>query len=71
MVAVGVPAYLAGDGLATAGMDRSVQELESIEQFARANDVPATGTESTPYREALDRFGPIAGELLADRKSVV
>ncbi|WP_405056713.1 NAD(P)-dependent oxidoreductase [Kribbella sp. NBC_01505] len=64
-----LPSYLAGDNLATFGMDRIVEELESIEQFARANDVPATVTGSTAalYREALDHFGPVAGELLAMR----
>lgn len=64
-----VPAYLAGDLLATFGMDRIVEELESIQHFARANGVPAAVTESTAtlYREALDLFGPIAGELLAMR----
>ncbi|MET7279849.1 NAD(P)-dependent oxidoreductase [Kribbella sp. NPDC005582] len=61
-----VPAYLAGDLLTTFGMDRIVEELEAIEQFARVNDAPAavTGSTATLYREALDRYGPIAGELL-------
>ncbi len=61
-----VPAYLAGDLLTTFGMDRIVEELEAIEQFARVNDAPAAVTGSTAilYREALDRYGPIAGELL-------
>ncbi|MFB6719025.1 NAD(P)-dependent oxidoreductase [Kribbella sp. NPDC056345] len=61
-----VPAYLAGDLLATFGMERIVEEWESIEQFARASDVPAaiTGSTAALYREALEHFGPIAGELL-------
>jgi len=61
-----VPGYLAGDLMATFGMDRIVEELEAIEQFARVNDAPAavTGSTATLYREALDHYGPIAGELL-------
>ncbi|GAA1703313.1 hypothetical protein GCM10009745_58430 [Kribbella yunnanensis] len=61
-----VPRYLTGGVMVTFGMERIVEELESIEQFARANEVPAavTGSTAALYREALEHFGPIAGELL-------
>ncbi|MFI5695295.1 NAD(P)-dependent oxidoreductase [Kribbella sp. NPDC051586] len=62
-----VPRMLAGDQLATFGLDRIVEELESLQDFARLHDVPAglTALVSAVHRDALTRFGPVDGELLA------
>jgi 3-hydroxyisobutyrate dehydrogenase-like beta-hydroxyacid dehydrogenase len=62
-----VPRLLAGDQLATFGLDRIVEELESLEEFAGQHEVPAAMTSlvSSVHRDALARFGPVDGELLA------
>jgi 3-hydroxyisobutyrate dehydrogenase len=62
-----VPHMLAGDQLATFGLDRIVEELGSIEDFARLHEVPAalTSLVTAVHRDALAYFGPAAGELLA------
>ncbi|MEU4194191.1 NAD(P)-dependent oxidoreductase [Kribbella sp. NPDC026611] len=65
-IADSVPRLLAGDYLATFGLDRIVEELESIEEFAVRRKSPAglIGQVTAQYRAALDRFGPVDGELL-------
>ncbi|WP_371407439.1 NAD(P)-dependent oxidoreductase [Kribbella sp. NBC_00662] len=62
-----VPRLLVGDQLATFGLDRIVEELESLEHFAGQHEVPAAMTSlvSSVHRDALARFGPVDGELLA------
>ncbi|MER7247464.1 NAD(P)-dependent oxidoreductase [Kribbella sp. NPDC000426] len=62
-----LPRMLAGDQLATFGLDRIVEELDSIEEFARLHHVPAglAALVGSVHRDALSRFGPIDGELLA------
>ena len=58
---------LAGDYLETFGIDRCVEELETLVSLARGADVPfeLSSTVARLHREALERFGAIDGELLA------
>lgn len=58
---------LEGDYLATFGLDRCVEELDSIAALARSAAVPFELSETVArlHREALERFGAIDGELLA------
>lgn len=60
---------LAGDYLATFGIDRCVEELETLVSLANDAAVPfeLSSTVSRLHREALERFGAIDGELLAAR----
>ncbi len=60
---------LAGDYLETFGIDRCVEELETLSALARSADVPFELSETVArlHREALERFGAIDGELLAAR----
>jgi 3-hydroxyisobutyrate dehydrogenase len=60
---------LAGDYLGTFGIDRCVEELETLVSLARGADVPfeLSSTVERLHREALERFGAIDGELLAAR----
>jgi 3-hydroxyisobutyrate dehydrogenase len=60
---------LAGDYLETFGIDRCVEELETLASLAREADVPfeLSSTVARLHREALERFGAIDGELLAAR----
>ena len=61
-----LPALLAGDYLRDFGLDRCLEEMESVER--------AAGTAGTPHalaslvaelhRSALVRFGPVEGELM-------
>ncbi|MFC6160514.1 NAD(P)-dependent oxidoreductase [Kribbella jiaozuonensis] len=62
-----VPRLLTGDQLATFGLDRIVEELESLEDFAGQHEVPAAMTSlvTSIHRDALAHFGPVDGELLA------
>ena len=62
-----VPRMVAGDHLATFGLDRIVEELDSIEDFAHLHHVPAalTSLVGAVHRDALNHFGPTDGELLA------
>jgi 3-hydroxyisobutyrate dehydrogenase-like beta-hydroxyacid dehydrogenase len=60
---------LDGDYLASFGIDRCVEELETLVSLARGADVPfeLSSTVARLHREALERFGAIDGELLAAR----
>jgi 3-hydroxyisobutyrate dehydrogenase len=60
---------LSGDYLETFGIDRCVEELETLVSLARGADVPfeLSSTVARLHREALERFGEIDGELLAAR----
>lgn len=60
-------ALLAGDYLTTFGIDRVVEELDTVTQLASSSRSPAPLTELVAelHRMALRRFGPIDGELLA------
>lgn len=60
---------LAGDYLETFGIDRCVEELETLVSLARGANVPfeLSSTIARLHRDALERFGAIDGELLAAR----
>jgi 3-hydroxyisobutyrate dehydrogenase len=57
---------LDGDYLASFGIDRCVEELDTLVSLARGADVPfeLSSTVARLHREALERFGAIDGELL-------
>jgi len=58
---------LEGDYLETFGLDRAVEELETLASLARQEGVPFELSELVArlHREALARFGAVDGELLA------
>jgi 3-hydroxyisobutyrate dehydrogenase-like beta-hydroxyacid dehydrogenase len=60
---------LDGDYLETFGIDRCVEELETLVTLAETANVPfeLSATITRLHREALQRFGAIDGELLAAR----
>jgi 3-hydroxyisobutyrate dehydrogenase len=60
---------LAGDYLESFGIDRCVEELETLVSLAHGSGVPfeLSSTVARLHREALERFGAIDGELLAAR----
>jgi 3-hydroxyisobutyrate dehydrogenase len=60
-------ALLAGDYLDTFGLDRCCEELDAVVGLARDGDVPSELSTAVQqaYRDALVRFGPVDGELLA------
>jgi 3-hydroxyisobutyrate dehydrogenase len=60
-------ALLAGDYLESFGIDRVVEELETVRDLAKAARTPSelTGLVTRLHAEALERFGPVGGELLA------
>jgi 3-hydroxyisobutyrate dehydrogenase len=60
---------LEGDYLETFGIDRCVEELETLASLAQAASVPfeLSSTVTRLHREALQRFGAVDGELLAAR----
>jgi 3-hydroxyisobutyrate dehydrogenase len=60
---------LGGDYLETFGIDRCVEELETLVSLAQAEGVPfeLSSMVTRLHREALERFGAIDGELLAAR----
>jgi 3-hydroxyisobutyrate dehydrogenase-like beta-hydroxyacid dehydrogenase len=62
-----LPALLAGDYLADFGLDRCVEELDSVERTAARADVPhpVTAAVAALHRSALRRYGPVDGELMA------
>jgi len=62
-------ALVGGDNLATFGIDRVVEELDTLVRLARRQDVPFELGERVAqlHRDALTRFGAIDGELLAAR----
>ena len=58
---------LAGDYAETFGLDRVVEELDTLASLARQEGVPFELSELVArlHREALERFGAVDGELLA------
>jgi 3-hydroxyisobutyrate dehydrogenase-like beta-hydroxyacid dehydrogenase len=58
---------LDGDYLESFGIDRCVEELETLASLARDGEVPfeLSATVARLHREALERFGAVDGELLA------
>jgi len=58
---------LEGDYLESFGIDRCVEELETLVSLAEGADVPfeLSSTVARLHREALERFGAVGGELLA------
>jgi 3-hydroxyisobutyrate dehydrogenase-like beta-hydroxyacid dehydrogenase len=61
-----VPRLLSGDYLPSFGLDRCVEELESVQALAGELDTPSPliGEVTELYRNALRHFGPVDGELL-------
>lgn len=60
-------ALLRGDYLTTFGLDRCVEELDSVLRFAEDQDLPHPMLTALAdlHRQALERFGPVDGELMA------
>jgi 3-hydroxyisobutyrate dehydrogenase len=60
-------ALLDGDYLTSFGLDRCCEELTAIADLARELNVPAELTQTVEhmYQRALQRFGPVDGELMA------
>ncbi len=60
-------ALFAGDYLTTFGIDRCVEELDAVAALAGELDSPfeVSGAVADLYRQALERFGAVEGELLA------
>jgi 3-hydroxyisobutyrate dehydrogenase len=56
---------LAGDYAETFGIDRVVEELETLTALADGVPFELSSLVARLHREALDRFGPVDGELLA------
>jgi 3-hydroxyisobutyrate dehydrogenase-like beta-hydroxyacid dehydrogenase len=63
------PAVLRGDWMPAFGLDRVVEELETLTSLAADSGVPFELSEQVAqlHRQALERFGPADGELLAAR----
>lgn len=61
------PRLLDGDYLRDFGLDRVVEELDSLAGLAADFGIPfeLSSLVARLHREALDRFGPVDGELLA------
>jgi len=61
-----LPLLLAGDHAPSFGLDRCVEELDSLERLAGSLGLAAevTALVARIHREALERFGPVDGELL-------
>jgi 3-hydroxyisobutyrate dehydrogenase len=60
-------ALFQGDYLTSFGLDRCCEELAAVTALARENRMPFELSEHVErvYRLALDRYGPVDGELLA------
>ncbi len=60
-------ALLDGDYLTSFGLDRCCEELTAIADLARELGVPSQLTQTVEhmYQRALQRFGPVDGELMA------
>ncbi len=60
-------ALLHGDYLTDFGIDRCLEELQTLQSLAAIAGVPweLSSTVTRLHAEALDRFGPVGGELLA------
>jgi 3-hydroxyisobutyrate dehydrogenase len=61
-----LPRLLAGDHAPSFGLDRIVEELDSLERLAGSFGLTAelTALVARIHRDALARFGPVDGELL-------
>lgn len=61
-----LPALLRGDYLRDFGLDRCVEELDSVEEAAERAGLahPLTTAAAQLHREALRRYGPVDGELM-------
>jgi 3-hydroxyisobutyrate dehydrogenase len=59
-------ALLSGDYLPSFGLDRCAEELSAIAQLGRDLGLPGEITQlvEQTYKRALDRYGPVKGELL-------
>ena len=62
-------ALIEGDSLATFGIDRVVEELDTLTELAAEERLPfeLSSLVARLHRDALERFGPVDGELLAAR----
>jgi 3-hydroxyisobutyrate dehydrogenase len=62
-----LPALLRGDYLTDFGLDRCLEELESVLDLAdeRALPHPMLTALTDLHRAALEHFGPVDGELMA------
>lgn len=58
---------LDGDYLTSFGIDRVVEELDTVATMSRTAEVPAPVLDASAglHRAALQRYGPVPGELLA------
>ncbi|MCS5723703.1 NAD(P)-dependent oxidoreductase [Herbiconiux sp. CPCC 203407] len=63
------PAVLRGDWMPAFGLDRVVEELDTLSSLAAETGVPFELSEQVAelHRQALERFGPADGELLVAR----
>ncbi|QNE21430.1 NAD(P)-dependent oxidoreductase [Kribbella qitaiheensis] len=61
-----LPSVFAGDYLPNFGLDRCVEELDSLEELAQTRRTPydVSSAVGRLYHQALDAFGPVDGELL-------
>nr|WP_282971236.1 NAD-binding protein [Actinospica acidithermotolerans] len=61
-----LPALLRGDYLRDFGLERCVEELDSIDRTADLAGLPhpLTSVTAALHRAALDHFGPVDGELM-------
>jgi 3-hydroxyisobutyrate dehydrogenase-like beta-hydroxyacid dehydrogenase len=61
-----LPSLLAGDYLRDFGLDRCLEELESVERAAVDADTPhsVTSLVASLHRTALETFGAVDGELM-------
>jgi 3-hydroxyisobutyrate dehydrogenase-like beta-hydroxyacid dehydrogenase len=62
-----LPALLRGDYLTDFGLDRCVEELDSVRRHAddQALPHPMLNALTDLHRAALEHFGPVDGELMA------
>ena len=62
-----LPRLLDGEYLTTFGLDRCAEELTSLQQLAQESKMPFNVSAAVTglHQQALDRFGPIDGELAA------
>ncbi len=62
-----LPRLLSGDPLPSFGLDRVVEELDSLQRAAARNGTPWSVSDAVAqvHRVAFERFGPVDGELLA------
>lgn len=62
-----LPSLLDGDYLTTFGLDRCVEELDSLERLAAEQGMPfeLSALVARVHRDALAHFGPVDGELMA------